>query len=132
METRSQFFLHCPLFTCERQILLHRNKNINMAVLNKTDNCLVYVLLYGDISSHLDKIPAYLAHLLITYGLHQKKSLDTSFNDWYLVYTREAVLLFFCQIYEFVLSAYCHFMFNVWIFKISFIAEKEKRKKMYP
>ena len=36
METLSHFFVPCPLFTCEWQILLHKPENANTADLKMT------------------------------------------------------------------------------------------------
>ena len=48
IETLSHLFLHGPLFTSERQIFLHRIENINKAVLNKIDDCIIHILPYGE------------------------------------------------------------------------------------
>ena len=50
IETLSHFFLHCLLFIDERQILRHKIENINKGILNKTDDWIIHVLLYGDVS----------------------------------------------------------------------------------
>ena len=79
-ETLSHFFLCCPLFTCEGQILLHKPENANTADLKKNHDLVFMYVFTATLVSNLQKLPAYLPDLVITFALHQKK-VRYMFND---------------------------------------------------
>ena len=108
-------------------------------------------VLTATLVSNLQKLPAYLPHLVITFALHQKK-VRYMFNDWQLVYTnrfvRDMISLSFCFILIYlvyliylIFFARYTYLFHLCIVTLGLMSDflkflfmqkkKKKRKTMY-
>ena len=68
IETKSHYFLHCPLFHTERSTLLNNINEINSTIFNKSDLVVTRILLYGN-KSFKDEVNLLILNATIDFVL---------------------------------------------------------------
>ena len=71
IKTISHYLLHCPLFHSERSTLLNNIKEIDSAILKKSESVVTRILLYGD-KSFKDEVNLEILNATLYFDLYAK------------------------------------------------------------